>query len=291
MTQDYRIILPLMIACSISTVITRLLSEESIYTTKLKRKGIDIHQTPEELIMNRLTAGDVMRTDDEEPLLHPGSPLMEITEDFLKHRVDHLFVVDEDRRVQGIVSLHEVKSVFSNADELGQLVRAVDVMDPDVPVLYRDTTLAEAMQHFWSTDYDELPVVDSREDPVFCGVVWEHDIIGVYNREVFKQREALMKTVHRDEGEEETDYVELPAGYRVDQIPVKPDWVDRTIGDLHIRERTRITVLEIKRRAASGERKRIPADADTVLEKGDLLIVYGPSDEIDAEKNEELEHG
>ncbi len=284
MTHDYEIILPLMISCSISTVMTRLLADESIYTTKLKQKGIDIHQRPEELIMNRVTAEEVMRSGEEEPLLRPDSPLDEITEDFLKHRVDHLFVVDDRRHVKGIVSLHEVKSVFSETEELGTLVRAVDVMDPDVPVLNRDTSLSEAMSLFWSTDYEELPVVESPEQPEFCGVVWEHDIIGVYNREVFKQREALMKTVHEDQGQEETDYVELPSDYKVDQLRVNPDWEGRTIGELHIRERTRITVLEVKRSANTGEWERIPANAETELQEGDRLIVYGPSDEIEKEQ-------
>ena len=42
MTMDYRIILPVMIAVVISTVVSRSLSRENIYTSKLIRRGIDI---------------------------------------------------------------------------------------------------------------------------------------------------------------------------------------------------------------------------------------------------------
>ena len=42
MTGDYEIILPLMITCIISTVAVRRFTKESIYTLKLKRRGIDI---------------------------------------------------------------------------------------------------------------------------------------------------------------------------------------------------------------------------------------------------------
>ena len=41
-TSDYSIILPLMTVCIISTVLSRWLGRESIYTMKLMRKGVDI---------------------------------------------------------------------------------------------------------------------------------------------------------------------------------------------------------------------------------------------------------
>src|SRR5664280_749470 len=42
MTGDYKIILPLMIACVISTLVIKWISKDSIYTMKLRRRGIDI---------------------------------------------------------------------------------------------------------------------------------------------------------------------------------------------------------------------------------------------------------
>jgi CIC family chloride channel protein len=43
LTQDYRIILPLMLSTVTSAVIARSLQEESVYTFKLARRGIDVH--------------------------------------------------------------------------------------------------------------------------------------------------------------------------------------------------------------------------------------------------------
>lgn len=42
MTGDYRIILPLMTAVVISTLVSHVISPETIYTIKLRRRGIDI---------------------------------------------------------------------------------------------------------------------------------------------------------------------------------------------------------------------------------------------------------
>jgi CIC family chloride channel protein len=46
LTGDYSIILPLMLAVVVATGLSRLLSEDTIYTLKLRRRGIDIDRPP-----------------------------------------------------------------------------------------------------------------------------------------------------------------------------------------------------------------------------------------------------
>jgi CIC family chloride channel protein len=46
LTGDYKIILPLMLAVVVATGLSHLLSQDSIYTLKLRRRGIDIEQPP-----------------------------------------------------------------------------------------------------------------------------------------------------------------------------------------------------------------------------------------------------
>lgn len=47
MTRDYRIILPIMLCCGISTLLSRCLCRESINTMKLARRGIDLQSDRE----------------------------------------------------------------------------------------------------------------------------------------------------------------------------------------------------------------------------------------------------
>ena len=47
LTQTINIIPPLMAACVVSTLVTTLLERESIYTMKLARRGIDLHEEEE----------------------------------------------------------------------------------------------------------------------------------------------------------------------------------------------------------------------------------------------------
>ncbi|MDP7554716.1 MAG: chloride channel protein, partial [Nitrospinota bacterium] len=60
LTNDYKIILPIMASCIIATSVVRYLSKDSIYTLKLRRRGINIQQGREVSIMGSIKVGDVM---------------------------------------------------------------------------------------------------------------------------------------------------------------------------------------------------------------------------------------
>lgn len=66
LTNDYRIILPLMIACIVSVLTTTRLRKDSIYTLKLSRRGIDLFQGQEVNVLRSLQVSRVMKTDFEQ---------------------------------------------------------------------------------------------------------------------------------------------------------------------------------------------------------------------------------
>ena len=77
LTGDYQIILPVMVACILSTVVASSLKDESIYTQKLKWKGISLRQGREENILRHLRVADVLQGEfqsfSEEATLSGGS--------------------------------------------------------------------------------------------------------------------------------------------------------------------------------------------------------------------------
>ncbi len=61
LTGDYQVILPLMFAVVLATRMSRVLTKESIYTLKLRRRGIDIRRGRAANLMEVLTVGSAMR--------------------------------------------------------------------------------------------------------------------------------------------------------------------------------------------------------------------------------------
>ncbi|MGB7947643.1 MAG: chloride channel protein, partial [Candidatus Binatia bacterium] len=60
MTGDYKIILPLMFATAVSTLVSARLSKESIYTVKLKRRGVDIDASQDLNLMRSIRISEAM---------------------------------------------------------------------------------------------------------------------------------------------------------------------------------------------------------------------------------------
>ncbi len=78
MTGDYRIILPLMTAVVASTLLSQRLSRETIYTMKIRRRGIDLQRKPVSDLLGTVTVAEVMTTDvDSVPVDLPVADLAE----------------------------------------------------------------------------------------------------------------------------------------------------------------------------------------------------------------------
>ena len=65
LTNDYRIILPLMITCIMSMIVSTKLSRESIYTLKLVLRNIGIKEGMETNVMESIPVKNVYRKDFE----------------------------------------------------------------------------------------------------------------------------------------------------------------------------------------------------------------------------------
>ncbi len=69
LTGDYRIIAPLMVACVISTLIATQLRRDSIYTLKLRLRGLEPFKEDEPNVLLTLYVRDV---DRSQPGRDPG---------------------------------------------------------------------------------------------------------------------------------------------------------------------------------------------------------------------------
>jgi CIC family chloride channel protein len=106
MTGDYKIILPLMITCVISTLLTTKLQKESIYTLKLVRRGIDLFQGKEVNVLRSLTVKEV--TLEDPVIISADTPFPKLLELFFNSRHSQFFVQDQRNRLVGRIALEDV---------------------------------------------------------------------------------------------------------------------------------------------------------------------------------------
>ncbi|NPA31384.1 MAG: CBS domain-containing protein [Chloroflexi bacterium] len=257
MSNDYRLILPLMFATVVSTFIAQILLPESIYTLKLARRGIVLRQGREMDVMESVTVAEAM--DPHPETVPEDMPITLLGKAFEEAHVHGFPVVDAAGRLVGVVSLGDYQRALSQPG--GEKLRVRDIMTRDIVVAYPDETLWQVMRKMGLRDVSRLPVV-TRDDPQrLVGIIRRRDIISAYNvalarREEERQRRQIMARAH-DEGLEFVQ-IELP----------RDAWaVNKYVRELHLPQEC--LLVSVRR----GRKVWFP-HGDTLLHAGDHLTIY-----------------
>jgi CIC family chloride channel protein len=279
LTQNYAIVLPLMLTAVVAFWTSQALRPTSIYTAELRRRGMEWEGTPQERLMRSLSVRDIMLPNVE---LHPQDLSLEkLVEIFNESRWLQLYIGDEDGRFVGIVELHEVKR-FLSEQEAGPLI-ALDLVS-EIPVVTPETSLVEVNEKLWLRDLGQLPVIDNEVDRRFVGIVTRRGVLGAFDREVLR-RNALLAKMRTVEGTG-FDYFELPAESQMAKVPVPAKMVGKSLQEVQLRQQFGVSVIAIERMDMSGREQRIAPRAETVLKRGDVLVVMGDEASVERVRGE-----
>lgn len=272
MTLDAALIAPLMLGAVTATLFARWIHADSIYTARLKRRGVKVPAGVEEAALLRTYAKDLVRSDA--PSLPANAPVQKVLDQFLNTRRDALYVVGDGGRYVGVARIHDVKAVFGGAGEGGTII-AMDVAVPVAPVA-EDEAIGSVLSRFDDPELDEVPVVSSKEEPRFVGSLSRRDILAMLRHEVIEDTPRSVRVGRR--GGAGTAYVELPEDWRILEIrppegslglPADPARWHASRGELP---------LVVLRPDGKGGRTPL-APSSTPLADGDVLVVLGPAPE------------
>jgi CIC family chloride channel protein len=184
MTGDYKIILPLMIACIVSSLASGQMLKESIYTLKLARRGVNIRAGKEVNILRAIPVKNVMNPQAES--VPENLRLGELAEIISKSKYNSFPVVNHKGRLAGVLSYFDYKDVIFD-EHLKDLVVAKDLATPKVVTVTVDDNLYDALSKITSKDFSILPVVSTTNPLELAGVLSRRDIISAYNKAVIKK--------------------------------------------------------------------------------------------------------
>ena len=139
LTGDYRIILPLMFAIVLAAGLSRLLSPDTIYTLKLRRRGIDISRPRGVNLMRTLTVAQAMQPLPE--ALAADTPLEQAIARLAESGADGLPVVDERGSYLGTITSRTVEQAMSD----GRIDETTGPLAHPTPVLSESQPLEDAL--------------------------------------------------------------------------------------------------------------------------------------------------
>ena len=184
LTDDYKIILPLMLATTISTLIAKWLYAESIYTLKLSRRGLHISQGIDLSVLQSIHVRDILSPDF--PSVSMNTSLGDVVHLLEEDGYTDFPVVDNGGDLRGVVSFHDIRPVMMRG-ELHPLLLAVDMMREDAPAVTSDASLLEALNLFSQSDIHNLPVVEDTPQKRLVGMITRSALMERYDQEIRKQ--------------------------------------------------------------------------------------------------------
>ncbi len=184
MTGDYKIILPLMVACIVSSLASGRLFEHSIYTMKLARRGVNLKAGKEINVLRSISVREVMNPQVE--TIPESLSLGEVAHRVSKSKYNSFPLLNEAGELTGILSFADYQQVLFDED-LRDLVVAKELATTDLITVSADDDLYTALEKITRHDFSTLPVVAPSDPGKLLGILTRRDIIGAYDKAVIKK--------------------------------------------------------------------------------------------------------
>lgn len=277
MTNEYTIILPLMIATIIAVTFTTKMQPESIYTLKLVKRGIQFFKGKEINVLKSLKVEDVYRKDCE--TLAPNASFKDIIATIMNSDHEIFCVVDENNRFLGYITTKSIRKILDDPMALSNIIVAYDLIETNTRYITPDTNLDTVMKIFGKTNIGELPVVDVQEGRLLLGYLTRQSLIDKYNKELAR-RELTLGLERAYSSLALSDITKIVDDYCMIEIPAPHRFVGKSLLQLDLRNVYRAQVLLVKRELGDGREKRIVPDADYTINEKDVLILMGEQEDL-----------
>lgn len=257
MTDNYRIILPLMLAVVVAQLLASRIDPDSIYSIKLRRRGALTAPRAELSTLDILLVADAMT--EEFPSVRSDCTLDALAAQARRDRSRSWVVLDAGDRLAGIVSVTDLEQAIVERELEGRTV--ADVMTRAVVTCAPDEPLRHAFRRFTERDVFQIPVLDPQDGGRVAGVLRRTEMMWAY-KELSEEHQRLVDRSGAlpAEGRFESVHVELHV------TPEHRGVCERSVRDIRVPEHALIALLR------RGDRVVVPRGF-TRVESGDLLTL------------------
>ena len=272
LTNDYSIILPLMITCIMSMILSTKLSRESIYTLKLLLRNINIKEGADLNVMQSIFVKDVFERKFD---------YINVWDDF--NKVAHttitkqgtLFpVLNKKEELTGIISMNTIKDYLLEKDSLSHLLIAEDILTNEFETVSPEDNCQTALDKLRRNDFESIPVTEPNNSRKILGVIWLKDIQDAYQKEI-ERREIASTLASSITMKEEEKQIQFMEGYYITELNPPKSFIGKSIKELAIRVNYGVDVLSIKTKTRGGEKVKAIPSPDHIISKDDTLVMAG----------------
>ncbi len=265
MTDNYRIILPLMFAVVVAHLMASTLYQDSIYSIKLRRKGALTAPKQELGILDILLVTDAMSM--EYATVRPETSLDQLADLARTGKTRSWLVTEEGNRLVGVVTETDLEEAIVQGRDVGGEVR--DIMTTSLITCGPGEPLRTAFRRFSDRAVHQIPVVDDEDPTLVTGVLRRNELLWAY-KELADEHQRLLDRAGGEEIHGHPDSVQMELQVRENH----PSLCFTRIRDISLPRNTLIVLLR------RGERAVVPR-GDTRVEPGDVLVFLTTEEEAE----------
>ena len=282
LTNDYNIILPLMVTCIISTILSSKLTRESIYTLKLLLRNINLSEGTETNVMESLFVREVY-TEKFEGINISDNFSMIVNKVIRGRSIDYP-ITNSRGIIAGMISMYDIKDYLFEKDSLSNLLIANDLAKQNYECVTLEDNCQVALDKIAKCGFEGIPVIEASNSKKIIGMIWRNDIQDAYQKEI-ERREIttnLASSITMKESEKTVQFLE---GYSIAEVKAPFSFVDKSIRQLSIRAVYGVDVLSIKSSGIKGNSITAIPSPEYVIRKDDSLVIAGEIRNINLLKN------
>lgn len=266
MSNDYRLILPLMAAGMVASTFAQWLHSDSIYTLKLNKRGIRFVQGRDMDIMQTVQVEEVM---NKVPItMQREQSVADLFGAFQETHLGGFPVISNDYELYGMVTMQDMERTIQNMERTLHRkdvnlrdLKVWDVATPDPVTVFPDEPIWAAIRKMAPRDLARLPVVARNNPKQFVGLISRTDIVRAYNVGLMrKQKDQLAHDRSALRKVTGLDFIEI-------KVEANCAGTGQRLADIQLPQNT--NVVSILRHGAvlvpGGNTKILPGDVITVL--------------------------
>ena len=185
MTNDYAIVLPLMLTTVVAYLVAQRLEPDSLYSGWLRRRGETIHAGVERDLLGSIRVAEAY--DARARMVQEDEDVGDLVE-HLGHGDQTTFpVVGADDTLLGVITIAQLGGLAKDFRHLGSIVLAADIAQP-VETVVPAATLLAATRRMGVRGTSAIPVV-SAESGKYLGMLTRAHVLGAYERATIGSRE------------------------------------------------------------------------------------------------------
>jgi len=257
MTDNYRIILPLMFAVVVSYFMASAIFQDSIYSVKLRRKGA-LNAPRQELgVLDLLLVTDAMSMEYE--TVPPDMPIDDLADLARGGKTRSWLVMGPGEVLEGVVTETDLEEAIVVGRDDDARVR--DIMTASVITCSPGEPLRTAFRRFSELAVHQIPVVEDDDPRRVAGVLRRNELLWAYKELADEHQRLLDRT--GDEGisaRSESVQMEMQVREGQEHLCLK------RIREIPLPKDTLIVLLR------RGDQAMVPR-GDTRVEPGDVLVL------------------